>query len=65
MSHPSLMSRGGQSQGRVHLLFTAAKSIMTRHESATTCDVAVVGAGVFGAWTAYLLQQSGKHVEAD
>jgi monomeric sarcosine oxidase len=25
-------------------------------------DVAVVGAGVFGAWTAYRLQQSGKHV---
>ena len=28
-----------------------------------SCDVAVVGAGVFGAWTAYLLQQSGKHVK--
>ena len=25
-------------------------------------DVAVVGAGVFGAWTAYRLQQSGKRV---
>ena len=25
-------------------------------------DVAVVGAGVFGAWTAHRLQQSGKHV---
>src|SRR5262244_994042 len=25
-------------------------------------DIAVVGAGVFGAWTAYWLQQSGKHV---
>jgi sarcosine oxidase len=25
-------------------------------------DVAVVGAGVFGAWSAYLLQQSGKRV---
>ena len=28
-----------------------------------SCDVAVVGAGVFGAWTAYLLRQSGKHVK--
>lgn len=27
-----------------------------------TCDVAVVGAGVFGAWTAYWLRQSGKRV---
>ena len=27
-----------------------------------TYDVAVVGAGVFGAWTAYLLEQSGKRV---
>ena len=27
-----------------------------------TYDVAVVGAGVFGAWTAYQLQQSGKRV---
>lgn len=27
-----------------------------------TCDVAVVGAGVFGAWTAYHLQQTGKRV---
>lgn len=25
-------------------------------------DVAVIGAGVFGAWTAYCLQQSGRHV---
>src|SRR5690349_24980023 len=25
-------------------------------------DVAVVGAGVFGAWTAYRLQQSGRRV---
>ncbi|MGZ8846878.1 MAG: FAD-dependent oxidoreductase, partial [Pyrinomonadaceae bacterium] len=25
-------------------------------------DVAVVGAGVFGAWTAYQLQQTGKRV---
>lgn len=28
----------------------------------STYDVAVVGAGVFGAWTAYQLQRSGKHV---
>jgi sarcosine oxidase len=28
-----------------------------------SCDVAVVGAGVFGAWTAYWLRQSGKHVK--
>lgn len=28
-----------------------------------TCDVAVVGAGVFGAWTAYQLRQSGKQVK--
>src|SRR5712691_11850185 len=27
-----------------------------------TCDVAVVGAGVFGAWTAYQLRRSGKRV---
>jgi sarcosine oxidase len=26
------------------------------------CDVAVIGAGVFGAWTAYELQRSGKQV---
>jgi glycine/D-amino acid oxidase-like deaminating enzyme len=30
--------------------------------SDSTYDVAVVGAGVFGAWTAYHLQQSGKRV---
>ncbi len=28
----------------------------------STYDVAVVGAGVFGAWTAYQIQQSGKRV---
>src|SRR6185503_10406950 len=28
-----------------------------------SCDVAVVGAGVFGAWIAYLLRQSGKRVK--
>src|SRR6267143_4810964 len=28
----------------------------------TTYDVAVVGAGVFGAWTAYQLQRTGKRV---
>ena len=27
-----------------------------------TCDVTVVGAGVFGAWIAYQLRRSGKHV---
>src|SRR6185295_5421087 len=31
---------------------------MTKH----TFDVAVVGAGVFGAWTAYQLRQSGADV---
>src|SRR2546429_566501 len=28
----------------------------------STCDVAVVGAGVFGAWIAYQLRRSGKRV---
>src|SRR5258706_3114093 len=28
----------------------------------STTDVAVVGAGVFGAWTAYQLRRSGKRV---
>ena len=28
----------------------------------STYDVAVVGAGVFGAWTAYQLRRSGKRV---
>ena len=28
----------------------------------STCDVAVVGAGVFGAWTAYRLAQAGRSV---
>src|SRR5260370_1713988 len=27
-----------------------------------TCDVVVIGAGVFGAWIAYELQRSGKRV---
>jgi sarcosine oxidase len=31
-------------------------------KTSSTYDVAVVGAGVFGAWTAYQLQQSGKRV---
>jgi len=31
-------------------------------ETKETFDVAVVGAGVFGAWTAYQLQRSGKRV---
>lgn len=30
--------------------------------TSSTCDVAVIGAGVFGAWTAYQLQRSGKQV---
>jgi monomeric sarcosine oxidase len=30
--------------------------------TAKNCDVAVIGAGVFGAWTAYQLQQSGARV---
>jgi len=28
----------------------------------STYDVAVIGAGVFGAWAAYQLRQSGKRV---
>ena len=28
----------------------------------TRCDVTVIGAGVFGAWTAYQLRQAGKRV---
>src|SRR5207244_7387838 len=28
----------------------------------STCDVAVIGAGVFGAWIAYQLRRSGKRV---
>src|SRR5437016_10096999 len=28
----------------------------------STCDVAVVGAGVFGAWIAYQLRRSGQRV---
>jgi sarcosine oxidase len=43
-----------------------AESIMPPAEADSTanrtCDVAVVGAGVFGAWTAYCLRQSGKRV---
>src|SRR5216684_6617694 len=27
-----------------------------------TCDIAVIGAGVFGAWTAHFLRQSGASV---
>ena len=30
--------------------------------TANTIDVAVIGAGVFGAWTAYHLQQAGRRV---
>ncbi len=42
-------------------------SLAKRHQTATirlmkTFDVAVVGAGVFGAWTTYLLRQSGAKV---
>jgi sarcosine oxidase len=37
----------------------APESIVT---AAKTYDVAVVGAGVFGAWTAYFLQKSGTRV---
>src|SRR5216684_2675166 len=35
---------------------------MKASNTSSTYDVAVVGAGVFGAWTAYQLQQSGKRV---
>jgi sarcosine oxidase len=35
---------------------------MKAHGNNTTYDVAVIGAGVFGAWTAYELQRSGKRV---
>src|SRR6266566_8498069 len=31
-------------------------------QASSTYDVAVVGAGVFGAWTAYQLRRSGKRV---
>jgi sarcosine oxidase len=31
-------------------------------KTSSTYDVAVVGAGVFGAWTAYQLQRTGKRV---
>ncbi len=31
-------------------------------QTVQTCDVAVIGAGVFGAWTAYHLHQSGRAV---
>ncbi len=35
---------------------------MRAFETDSTCDVAVIGAGVFGAWTAYQLQRSGRGV---
>lgn len=35
---------------------------MNRLDTSETYDVAVIGAGVFGAWTAYCLRQSGKRV---
>ena len=35
---------------------------MASHATAQTYDVAVIGAGVFGAWTAYSLQKSGASV---
>ena len=35
---------------------------MTASNHAQTCDTAVIGAGVFGAWIAYRLRQSGKRV---
>ncbi len=35
---------------------------MKASNTSSTYDVAVVGAGVFGAWTAYQLQRSGKRV---
>jgi sarcosine oxidase len=36
--------------------------VRTSNSTNSTFDVAVVGAGVFGAWSAYQLQQSGKRV---
>ena len=30
--------------------------------ASSTCDIAVIGAGVFGAWTAWQLSKSGKRV---
>ncbi|MCS5670852.1 MAG: FAD-dependent oxidoreductase, partial [Vicinamibacterales bacterium] len=30
--------------------------------TSTSADVAIIGAGVFGAWIAYLLRQSGRSV---
>ncbi len=35
---------------------------MASHTTSQTYDVAVIGAGVFGAWTAYSLQKSGASV---
>lgn len=35
---------------------------MQSSNTIVTCDVAVVGAGVFGAWTAFHLQQAGQSV---
>src|SRR5882672_3357037 len=35
---------------------------MTTANTSRVADVAVIGAGVFGAWTAYWLRQSGKRV---
>lgn len=35
---------------------------MEAEQSELTCDVAIVGAGVFGAWTAYQLRQAGASV---
>ena len=35
---------------------------MSPLKTSETYDVAVIGAGVFGAWTAYRLRQSGKRV---
>jgi monomeric sarcosine oxidase len=35
---------------------------MKNSANTTTCDVAVIGAGVFGSWTAHHLRQAGKSV---
>ena len=40
----------------------AAKSFASRPGDVRGHDVAVIGAGVFGAWTAWTLHQAGKKV---
>lgn len=41
---------------------TAAAAVPTRAADSRAYDVAVIGAGVFGTWTAFKLRQAGKRV---